>query len=101
MAAARVCLKSAVAGAAAALGVVGVGVATVDAHCQVPCGIYDDDGRIKRLREDVTTITKVRCVANRCYVGGVVHERLCLPAIASWAGSRLPRCVPVVQRVRL
>ncbi len=28
------------------------------AHCQVPCGIYDDNARISRLREDATTITK-------------------------------------------
>ena len=32
--------------------------ATVDAHCQVPCGIYDDTARIERLREDATTIAK-------------------------------------------
>jgi nickel superoxide dismutase len=28
------------------------------AHCQVPCGIYDDSGRIKQLKEDATTIRK-------------------------------------------
>ena len=28
------------------------------AHCQVPCGIYDDDARIKHLREDAATIAK-------------------------------------------
>lgn len=30
----------------------------VDAHCQVPCGIYDDAARIARLREDTATIAK-------------------------------------------
>lgn len=29
-----------------------------DAHCQVPCGIYDDKARIARLHEDTMTITK-------------------------------------------
>ena len=29
-----------------------------DAHCQVPCGIYDDAGRIKMMLEDTTTIGK-------------------------------------------
>lgn len=29
-----------------------------DAHCQVPCGIYDDAARIKFLKEDATTIAK-------------------------------------------
>jgi len=28
------------------------------AHCQVPCGIYDDSMRITMLREDATTIRK-------------------------------------------
>ncbi|MCA9753186.1 MAG: superoxide dismutase, partial [Gemmatimonadetes bacterium] len=28
------------------------------AHCQVPCGIYDDAARIAQLREDTTTILK-------------------------------------------
>ena len=31
---------------------------TAEAHCQVPCGIYDDAARITRLREDATTIAK-------------------------------------------
>ncbi len=31
---------------------------TLQAHCQVPCGIYDDHGRIHLMLEDVTTITK-------------------------------------------
>ena len=32
--------------------------APVQAHCQVPCGIYDDPARIARLKEDATTIAK-------------------------------------------
>ena len=28
------------------------------AHCQVPCGIYDDHARVQQLREDVSTIAK-------------------------------------------
>ncbi len=28
------------------------------AHCQVPCGIYDDPARIARLQEDAATISK-------------------------------------------
>jgi nickel superoxide dismutase len=28
------------------------------AHCQVPCGIYDDHARVHAIREDVATITK-------------------------------------------
>ncbi len=31
---------------------------TVFAHCQVPCGIYDDAARIARMYEDAATIEK-------------------------------------------
>ena len=31
---------------------------TATAHCQVPCGIYDDAARINAMLEDTTTITK-------------------------------------------
>jgi len=31
---------------------------TAVAHCQVPCGIYDDKARIARLHEDTVTIEK-------------------------------------------
>ena len=30
----------------------------VDAHCQVPCGIYADNARVKAMLEDVATIEK-------------------------------------------
>ncbi|MBT8043142.1 MAG: superoxide dismutase [Kiritimatiellales bacterium] len=31
---------------------------TVQAHCQIPCGIYDDQMRIHMMEEHVTTIEK-------------------------------------------
>lgn len=31
---------------------------TAAAHCQIPCGIYDDAARIASMREDATTIRK-------------------------------------------
>ena len=31
---------------------------TVNAHCQVPCGIYNDDARFEAMFEDATTIEK-------------------------------------------
>lgn len=34
------------------------GAATLGAHCQVPCGIYDDEARFKLLFEHVATIEK-------------------------------------------
>ncbi len=34
------------------------------AHCQVPCGIYDDAARISRLKEDAATIAKATKLIN-------------------------------------
>ena len=42
--------------AVAALAV--VPVQTADAHCQIPCGIYNDQNRLDDLRTDFTTIEK-------------------------------------------
>ena len=30
----------------------------VQAHCEIPCGIYDDAMRVKMIREDLDTIEK-------------------------------------------
>lgn len=42
----------------AAFVAVALAVGSASAHCQVPCGIYDDPARINALKEDATTITK-------------------------------------------
>lgn len=45
--------------AAACLGLLSLSLAGgAAAHCQVPCGIYDDAARINAMREDATTIAK-------------------------------------------
>jgi len=33
-------------------------ISTASAHCQVPCGIYDDHARIHAMEEDIQTISK-------------------------------------------
>ena len=33
-------------------------VTKVYSHCQIPCGIYDDDARLKEIAEHITTIEK-------------------------------------------
>lgn len=30
----------------------------VDAHCQIPCGIYDDHARVQAMLEDAATVVK-------------------------------------------
>ncbi len=44
--------------ATVALGIVALSSHEARAHCQVPCGIYDDPARIAHIREDATTIDK-------------------------------------------
>ncbi len=34
------------------------GAVPARAHCEIPCGIYDDQQRIDMIREDITTIEK-------------------------------------------
>ncbi|MEA3287241.1 MAG: superoxide dismutase, Ni [Candidatus Marinimicrobia bacterium] len=31
---------------------------TADAHCQIPCGIYDDHARVQAMLEDAATVEK-------------------------------------------
>lgn len=40
------------------LGMVITGSGLLNAHCQVPCGIYDDQARIKAIAEHITTMEK-------------------------------------------
>ena len=51
-------LASLVLGATTLLASAALTPTSVSAHCQVPCGIYDDEGRVDQLREDATTIAK-------------------------------------------
>jgi nickel superoxide dismutase len=34
------------------------GAIRADAHCQIPCGIFDDELRVQLIEEDITTIEK-------------------------------------------
>lgn len=50
--------KSIVAIIALAMGLGVLGVPQARAHCQIPCGIYDDPARFTALAEHITTIEK-------------------------------------------
>ncbi len=52
-----VLLTAVVAGAAASMFLTAIRPLAM-AHCQVPCGIYDDHARITAMLEDTTTIAK-------------------------------------------
>ncbi len=40
------------------LGIALVGATAAAAHCQIPCGIYDDEARILMIEEHIVTIEK-------------------------------------------
>lgn len=40
------------------VGIVFLLPATVTAHCQIPCGIYDDHARLQSMLEDAATVEK-------------------------------------------
>ena len=44
--------------AAVVVGLSSLGLQEARAHCQIPCGIYDDAARFVSMREHVTTIEK-------------------------------------------
>ena len=50
-------LAAVIAGAAAALFFAGI-QGRARAHCEVPCGIYDDHARVRQMLEDTKTIGK-------------------------------------------
>jgi nickel superoxide dismutase len=37
---------------------------TLSAHCQVPCGIYDDNARVTAMLEDAKTVAKATTLIN-------------------------------------
>lgn len=55
------------------------------AHCQVPCGIYDDPARIKQLREDATTIDKA--IHNIAELSGK-HDATGMNQLVRWVTTK-------------
>ena len=58
---------------------------TLQAHCQVPCGIYDDHGRIHVMLEDVTTITKAIVQINEL---SQQHNALSFNQATRWVSTK-------------
>jgi len=54
----RMVTAAAVGAAAVAAGLAIGGIGRAWAHCQIPCGIYDDPMRFAMMREHVTTVEK-------------------------------------------
>ena len=67
-----------------------------EAHCQVPCGIYDDAARITAMREDATTITKamdqIRQLAGK-------HDALAFNQASRWVMTKENHASHVIEVV--
>ncbi len=74
----------------------GLSASSVRAHCQVPCGIYDDAARIKRLHEDATTIGKA--MAEMAELAGG-HDAQALNQGARWVATKEAHASQVIQVV--
>ncbi|MCH7994149.1 MAG: superoxide dismutase [Planctomycetes bacterium] len=74
----------------------GTSPSSVQAHCQVPCGIYDDAARIKRLHEDATTIAKAMAEMAKL-AGG--HDAQALNQGARWVATKEAHASHVIQVV--
>ena len=57
----------------------------LQAHCQVPCGIYNDHGRIDAMLEDVTTITKAIAQINEL---SQQHNALSFNQATRWVSTK-------------
>lgn len=68
----------------------------VDAHCQVPCGIYDDPARISRLREDATTIAKA--MKNINDLAGA-HDAQGMNQFTRWVTTKEDHASHVIERM--
>ena len=66
------------------------------AHCQVPCGIYDDAARITRLREDAATIAKAIGQINDLAEG---HDGLSLNQATRWVVTKEQHASHIIEVV--
>jgi nickel superoxide dismutase len=72
------------AGATAALFIAGI-QGRARAHCEVPCGIYDDHARIRQMLEDTSTIEKA--VAQIAALAGQ-HDAQAFNQAARWVATK-------------
>ena len=54
---------------------------SAQAHCQVPCGIYDDGARVTQLKEDAVTISKAIAQINEL---GAKHDVQAINQATRW-----------------
>ncbi len=68
------------------------------AHCQVPCGIYDDPARIAHIREDATTIAKA--IKNINELAGA-HDATAMNQAIRWVNTKEEHASHIIEVVSL
>jgi len=71
-------------------------VGSAFAHCQVPCGIYDDPARIAAMREDAQTIAKAITQINEL---GAKHDILAINQSVRWINTKEQHASNVIATV--
>ncbi len=71
-------------------------VQKAEAHCQIPCGIYDDPARIAQIREDSTTIAKA--IANINQLAGK-HDAQALNQATRWIMAKEDHATHIIDVV--
>ncbi len=74
--------------------VLNVHVPVADAHCQVPCGIYDDAARVTRMKEDAATIEKA--IKNINQLAGQ-HDSQAFNQAARWVATKEAHAAHIIE----
>jgi nickel superoxide dismutase len=67
-------MKKRLSQALALFGIIVLYSINVYAHCEIPCGIYDDEMRIKMIKEHILTIEKSMKQINELEEAGLSHH---------------------------
>jgi len=66
------------------------------AHCQVPCGIYDDNARVKAMLEDAATVAKATAELEK--LAGKADAQS-LNQITRWVGNKESHAQNVISTI--
>lgn len=69
---------------------------SVFAHCQVPCGIYDDPARVAAMREDAQTIAKAITQINEL---AAKHDNLAINQAVRWIDTKEQHASMIIETI--
>merc|ERR1719440_1005902 len=72
------------------------GRGAIRCHCQVPCGIFHDDGRIASILEDARTIRKAVSQAEALHASGKLQD---LHQLIRWVNTKEEHATKIMTTV--